>query len=66
MVERKLTDNELGYLIYRWEREAYKWYVAPYDEYTDYTKYLNYYKKEKDNKFLYDYVMEKYKGTFNV
>lgn len=47
-----MTDNKIGYLVYRWEQEGYKFIPLPYDKNKDYTKYLNYFSDPEANAAL--------------
>lgn len=47
-----MTDNEIGYQIYLWERKAYGFIPVAYSPEYDYTPYLNYFKEPADNERL--------------
>ena len=52
------TPNEIGYLIYLWDRNSYNFVSEKYNPNNDYTKYLKYYKDESKNEKLIKFVLE--------
>lgn len=53
-----MTPNEIGYLIYVWDRCGLRFATKKYSPNTDYTNYLKYYTDEDSNKILIEQIIK--------
>ncbi len=56
-----MTDNDIGYLVYRWEQSGYNFSPLPKEAKKSWASYSKYYTDENENKLLIKTVLELFK-----
>lgn len=58
-----MTKNEIGYLVYKWDRKGYSFIPLLYSEHIDYTSYLKYYTNPQMNADLQERLIKQHNET---